>query len=124
MRLTFSWKMGELLPRHPSEYAYWYVYICFTIYINLIVHVRLNAFFKGGKPASYELEVRASPGNISSIEHILFGEGDVVRDCNYLVGVRLQGSGDKLMVGVAAVDTSLNLIQVIIRTRTVSCQEL
>ena len=40
-----------------------------------------------------------------------------MRDCNYLVGVRLQGSGDQLKVGVAAVDTSLNVIQVIIVNR-------
>ena len=47
----------------------------------------------------------------------MYGDGDVVRDCNYLVGVRLQGSGDQLKVGVAAVDTSLNVIQVIIVNR-------
>jgi len=85
-------------------------------FILLVKHLRVEIFkfiaAKGGKPPCYELEVRASPGNISAIEHVLYGDGDVVRDCNYLVGVRLQGSGDQLKVGVAAVDTSLNVIQV------------
>ena len=36
----------------------------------------------------------------------------MVGDCNYLVGVRLQGGADQLTVGIAAVDTSLNQIQV------------
>ena len=38
--------------------------------------------------ACYQLEVRASPGNISAIEHILYGETDIIRDCNYLVGLQ------------------------------------
>ena len=46
------------------------------------------------------------------MEHVLYGESEVVGDCNYLVGVRLQGGADQLTVGIAAVDTSLNQIQV------------
>lgn len=85
-------------------------------HILLVKHYRVEIFkfvaAKGGKSAFYELEVRASPGNISSVEHVLYGESEIIRDCNYLVGVKVEGSGDQYQVGVAAIDTSLNLVQV------------
>lgn len=85
-------------------------------FILLVKHMRVEIFKfsapKGGKMACYQLEVRASPGNISAIEHILYGETDIIRDCNYLVGLQVSGSGNQHHVGVVAVDTSLNLIQV------------
>ena len=59
--------------------------------------------------------MRASPGNIASIEHILYGDSDTVKDCNYLAGVRLVvgSSGDSgVKVGFAAVDSSLNTMKV------------
>jgi hypothetical protein len=37
----------------------------------------------------------------------------VSRDCNYLLGLRVEpGPGDQVSVGVAAVDTSLKIVQV------------
>ena len=59
--------------------------------------------------------MRASPGNIASIEHILYGDSDTVKDCNYLAGVRLVAgiAGDSgVKVGFAAVDSSLNTMKV------------
>jgi len=84
-------------------------------YLLLVKHLRIEIYkfaaAKAGRPASYELEVRASPGNIAAVEHVLYGESDVVRDCNYLAALRIQGSADQLQVGITAVDTSLNIIK-------------
>ena len=57
--------------------------------------------------------MRASPGNISAVEHVLYGESDIVKDCNYLAGIKITGgSGADIRVGVTAVDSSLNIIKV------------
>jgi len=82
-------------------------------FLILVKHFRVEIykFVKTG----YELEVRASPGNIAAIEHILYGESDTVKDCNYLAGVRLVAgsAGDSgVKVGFAAVDSSLNTMKV------------
>jgi len=88
-------------------------------HVLLVKHFRVEIFKfvapKGGNAASYQLEVRASPGNISSIEHILYGEGEVVgRETNFLVGIKLNPSlvGGQMSLGLAAVDTSLNMVKV------------
>eukprot|EP00090_Calanus_glacialis_P000024 TRINITY_DN10022_c0_g1_i1.p1 TRINITY_DN10022_c0_g1~~TRINITY_DN10022_c0_g1_i1.p1 ORF type:complete len:917 (-),score=322.44 TRINITY_DN10022_c0_g1_i1:110-2860(-) len=88
-------------------------------HILLVKHFRIEIFKfvapKGGNAASYHLEVRASPGNISSIEHILYGEGEMgTRDTNFLVGIKLNPSlvGGQVSLGLAAVDTSLNMVKV------------
>ena len=56
------------------------------------------------------MQVRASPGNISSVEHIVYGEGEERRETNYLVAVKLgpTSTPQQLVLGIAAVDTSLN----------------
>ena len=37
----------------------------------------------------------------------------LARDCNYLLGLKVQpATGDQVSVGVAAVDTSLKMVQV------------
>ena len=56
--------------------------------------------------------MRASPGNIAAVEHVLYGESDTVKDCNYLAGIKVTGTGADLKVGIAAVDSSLNIIKV------------
>ena len=88
-------------------------------HILLVKHFRIEIFKfvapKGGNAASYHLEVRASPGNISSIEHILYGEGEMgTRDTNFLVGIKLNPSlvGGQVSLGLAAVDSSLNLVRI------------
>eukprot|EP00092_Neocalanus_flemingeri_P017730 GFUD01019185.1.p1 GENE.GFUD01019185.1~~GFUD01019185.1.p1 ORF type:complete len:916 (+),score=230.63 GFUD01019185.1:47-2794(+) len=88
-------------------------------HVLLVKHFRVEIFKfvapKGGNAASYQLEVRASPGNISSIEHILYGEGEMGgRDTNFLVGIKLNPSlvGGQVSLGLAAVDTSLNMVKV------------
>ena len=54
--------------------------------------------------------MRASPGNISSVEHILYGEGEERRETNYLVAIKLgpASTPQQMVLGIAAVDTSLN----------------
>jgi len=88
-------------------------------HVLLVKHFRVEIFKfvapKGGNAATYQLEVRASPGNISSIEHILYGEGEMGgRDTNFLVGIKLNPSlvGGQVSLGLAAVDTSLNMVKV------------
>ena len=89
-------------------------------HILLVRHFRVEIFKfvggKGGSAPTYNLEVRASPGNISSIEHILYGENESVsRETNFLVGVKVNPSLDngQVSLGLAAVDTSLNVVKVI-----------
>jgi DNA mismatch repair protein MSH2 len=80
-------------------------------HVLLVKHFRVDIFKfmapKGGIAASYQLEVRASPGNISSIEHILYGEGEMgSRDTNFLVGIKLNPRlvGGQVSSKLAAVD--------------------
>ena len=56
------------------------------------------------------MQVRASPGNISSVEHIVYGEGEERRETNYLVAIKLgpTSTPQQLVLGIAAVDTTLN----------------
>ena len=89
-------------------------------HILLVRHFRVEIykFFPGkaGSAPSYSLEVRASPGNTAAIEHILYGESDTVsRDTNFLVGITINTSQEQgqVSLGLAAVDTCLNLVQVI-----------
>ena len=70
---------------------------------------------KGGNAPSYKFEVRASHGNIASIEHILYGEVEVSnRYTNFLVGIKLNPSmvAGQVSLGLAAVDTRLNMVKV------------
>jgi len=80
-------------------------------YIILVKHYRVEVY-KFTKNSTYELEVRASPGNIAAVEHVLYGESDTVKDCNYLAGIKVTGTGADLKVGIAAVDSSLNIIKI------------
>ena len=90
-------------------------------HIVLVRHFRVEIFKfvagRGGSAPSYSLEVRASPGNIATIEHILYGEGgdSGARDTNYLLGVKVNPAqeGGQLSLGLAAVDTCLNVVKVI-----------
>ena len=90
-------------------------------HIVLVRHFRVEIFKfvagRGGSAPSYSLEVRASPGNIATIEHILYGEGgdSGARDTNYLLGVKVNPAqeGGQLSLGLAAVDTCLNVVRVI-----------
>ena len=90
-------------------------------HIVLVRHFRVEIFKfvagRGGSAPSYSLEVRASPGNIATIEHILYGEGgdSGARDTNYLLGLKVNPAqdGGQLSLGLAAVDTCLNVIRVI-----------
>ena len=90
-------------------------------HIVLVRHFRVEIFKfvagRGGSTPSYSLEVRASPGNIATIEHILYGEGgdSGARDTNYLLGLKVNPAqdGGQLSLGLAAVDTCLNVIRVI-----------
>ena len=70
---------------------------------------------KAGSAPAYHLEVRASPGNISAIEHIVYSEGEPGgRDSNFLVGIKVspsQASG-QVILGLAALDSSLNVVRV------------
>jgi len=91
----------------------------FLRHVLLVKHYRVEVYkFSaggGGHPPHYALEVRCSPGNISSLEHLLYGEADQIKETNYLVGVKLcpsQQPGGQFKLGVAAVDTSLKLISV------------
>ena len=69
---------------------------------------------KAGAAPSYSLEVRASPGNTAAIEHILYGENDTgCRDTNFLAGVNFSTEGGQTTIGLAAVDTSLNMVKVV-----------
>ena len=69
---------------------------------------------KAGAAPSYSLEVRASPGNTAAIEHILYGENDTgSRDTNFLAGVNFSTEGGQTTIGLAAVDTSLNMVKVV-----------
>lgn len=80
-------------------------------YLILVKHYRVE-IYKFSKASSYDLEVRASPGNIAPVEHILYGESDIVKDCNYLAGIKITGgAGADIRVGVTAVDSSLNIIK-------------
>jgi len=88
-------------------------------HILLVKHFKVEIFkfvaAKGGNAATYQLEVRASPGNIASIEHILYGEGEMTcKDTNFLVGIKLNPSlvGGQASLGLAAVDTSLNMVKI------------
>ena len=70
---------------------------------------------KAGSAPSYHLEVRASPGNISAIEHIVYGEGEPGgRDSNFLVGIKVNPSlvDGQVSLGLAALDPSLNVVRV------------
>ena len=73
---------------------------------------------KGGSAPSYHLEVRASPGNISAIEHILYGDGGEPeqggRESNFLVAIKVSPGtvSGQLSLGLAAVDVSLNVVRV------------
>ena len=70
---------------------------------------------KGGSAPSYQLEARASPGNVSSIEHILYGEGESGRrDSNFLVAIKVSSGNvnGQISLGLAAVDTELNVVKV------------
>ena len=70
---------------------------------------------KGGSAPSYQLEVRASPGNVSAIQHILYGEEESVgRESNFLVGIKVSSGSvnGQLSLGLAAVDMSLNVVKV------------
>ena len=90
-------------------------------HIVLVRHFRVEIFKfvagRGGSAPSYSLEVRASPGNIATIEHILYGEGgdSGARDTNYLLGLKVNPAqeGGQLSLGLAAVDTCLNVVRVI-----------
>ena len=90
-------------------------------HIVLVRHFRVEIFKfvagRGGSAPSYSLEVRASPGNIATIEHILYGEGgdSGARDTNYLLGLKVNPAqeGGQLSLGLAAVDTCLNVVKVI-----------
>ena len=90
-------------------------------HIVLVRHFRVEIFKfvagRGGSAPSYALEVRASPGNIATIEHILYGEGgdSGARDTNYLLGLKVNPAqdGGQLSLGLAAVDTCLNVVRVI-----------
>ena len=90
-------------------------------HIVLVRHFRVEIFKfvagRGGSAPSYSLEVRASPGNIATIEHILYGEGgdSGARDTNYLLGLKVNPAqdGGQLGLGLAAVDTCLNVVRVI-----------
>ena len=90
-------------------------------HIVLVRHFRVEIFKfvagRGGSAPSYSLEVRASPGNIATIEHILYGEGgdSGARDTNYLLGLKVNPAqdGGQLSLGLAAVDTFLNVVRVI-----------
>ena len=90
-------------------------------HIVLVRHFPVEIFKfvagRGGSAPSYSLEVRASPGNIATIEHILYGEGgdSGARDTNYLLGVKVNPAqeGGQLSLGLAAVDTCLNVVKVI-----------
>jgi len=83
-------------------------------HVLLVKHYRVEVFKfvapRAGNAARYDLEVRASPGNISSVEHIVYGEGEERRETNYLVAVKLgpTSTPQQLVLGIAAVDTSLN----------------
>ena len=92
----------------------------FLRHILLVRYFRVEIYKfvpgKAGNAPSYNLEVRASPGNTASIEHILYGENDTgARDTNFLVGIKMNPSQEKSQVGLglAAVDTCLNVVQVI-----------
>jgi len=87
-------------------------------HILLVKHFRVEIFkfvaAKGGNAATYKLEVRASPGNISALEHIIYGDSEGNRDTNFLVGVKVNPSmdGGQIGLGIAAVDLSLNSVKV------------
>ena len=89
-------------------------------HILLVRHFRVEIYKfipgKVGNGPSYDLEVRASPGNTAAIEHILYGEGDTgSRDTNFLVGIKINPSQEQgqASLGIAAVDTCLNVVQII-----------
>jgi len=83
-------------------------------HILLVKHYRVEVFKfvapRAGNAARYDLEVRASPGNISSVEHILYGEGEDRRETNFLVAIKLgpSSTSQQIVMGIAAVETSLN----------------
>ena len=58
----------------------------FLRHVLLVKHYRVEVYkFSaggGGHPPHYALEVRCSPGNISSLEHLLYGEADQVASYN------------------------------------------
>ena len=88
-------------------------------HILLVKHFRIGNYkfvaAKGGNAPSYKLEVRASPGNIAAIEHILYVEGEVsIRDTKILVGIKLNPGmvAGQVSLGLAALDTRLNMVKV------------
>jgi len=87
-------------------------------HILLVRHLRVEIYKfnagKAGSAPSYSLEVRASPGNTAAIEHILYGENDTgSRDTNFLAGVNFSTEGGQTTIGLAAVDTCLNMVKVV-----------
>jgi len=88
-------------------------------YVLLVKHFKVEIFkfvaSKGGNPATFKLEVRASPGNVAAIEHILYGEGESTnRDNNFLVGLKVNPSlvDGQISLGLAAIDAAFNLVRI------------
>ena len=75
-----------------------------------ILDMCLNlALFDLSASSKSTLQVRASPGNISSVEHILYGEGEDRRDTNFLVAIKLgpSSTSQQIVMGIAAVETPI-----------------
>ena len=103
-----EWKSSSLLP-HELEMlpdTTWRLQI-FDMCLNLALCL---ALFDLSASSTSTLQVRASPGNISSVEHILYGEGEDRRDTNFLVAIKLgpSSTSQQIVMGIAAVETSLN----------------
>jgi len=87
----------------------------------LVAHLRLEIYkfvgAKGVNPAHYALEVRASPGNVGAVEHLLYGEGGEGRlnHSNFLMGLKVEtlAGGQSFKWGLAAIDTSVSMVKVL-----------
>ena len=79
--------------------------MCLALYLALCM-----ALFDLSASSKSTPQVRASPGNISSVEHILYGEGEDRRETNFLVAIKLgpSSTSQQIVMGIAAVETSLN----------------
>jgi len=86
-------------------------------HVLLVKHLRVEIFkfcsAKGLNPASYQLEVRASPGNVGAVEHLLYGEGAGQGKDNFLMAIKFEVVGQVVKLGLAAVDINMNMVKVV-----------